>query len=69
MTAMMMTTMITPVKATISCVAAGVADSPIIRWPTVGVDKTVWHAAAERNYRVELPTLVDDAAVTTDDGN
>jgi len=24
------------------------------------VDKTVWHAAAERNYRVELPTLVDD---------
>jgi len=33
------------------------------------VDKTVWHAAAERNYRVELPTLVDDAAVTTDDGN
>jgi hypothetical protein len=56
MTAMMMTTTITPVRTTISCVAAGFADSPIIRHPTIGVNKTVGHAC-----RPEMVVATADA--------
>jgi len=69
MTAMMMTTTITPVRMTISCVAAGFADSPIIRHPTVGVNKTVGHADRLEMGCVELPILVDDDSTTTNAGN
>lgn len=62
MTAMMMTTTITPVRTTISCVAAGFADSLIIRHPTVGVNKTVGHAG-----RLEQADIVETTTLATDD--